>query len=153
MTAKKILFPLISLLMLLAVTGCDDNDNYGGYREELFFNLTSRTWFADQTEFDEFRHEYYTASYWDFYDNGTGVWDVYTEVDGFNSQQTRNYFSWAFTDESCSVIALNFQNHGIEYWTIDRMTPDFFSSYVSEFDPYYYPETPYYYQEFRALRD
>lgn len=153
MTAKKLLLlPLVSIISVLVFTSCDDDD-YDDYLGNITYNLTSRTWANEQSGYDEFGREYYTAQYVDFYGDGTGEWETYTEIAGYRPQQTGGYFTWDFTNRSYSVLVLEFDNNSLEYWMIDDITPDYFSSFVSPDDPYYFPNTPNYFQEFWAVRN
>lgn len=119
--------------------------------EQIYYNLTSVTWYGEQTYYDGYGRPCLDMSYWDFYGDGTGMLETYTEIQGIPSGQNRVYFSWDFTDGSYSVIALAFPNGGFEYWSIDNLTSGYFASFVSELDPYYYPNTDYFYQELRAV--
>ena len=45
-----------------------------------------------------------------------------------------------------TVIHLYIQGVGHEYWAIDQLSPFKFSSYVTTYDPYHYPDAEYSYQ-------
>ncbi len=143
---------LIFLLLGITLTGCDDNE-LGEIQRETLYNLTSVTWFNEDYGRYPNGREYYSCQYWDFYDDGTGVWDTYLEVEGYVPEETRTYFVWDFTTENFAVIALDIDGSGMEYWMIDHLSPGRFSNSVFNMDPVYYPSAPLYRQTFYALAE
>lgn len=141
----------ITFIMLMALplllTSCDDDDN--GIEGDIYYNLTSVTWYAEDGGYYPDGQEFYSSDYWDFYGDGEGVWESYLE-DGYGTQHQTRYFQWDFSPYDPTVIHLYIEGVGHEYWAIDIMTPYRFSSYVSYYDPYYYPEAEYSYQTLYA---
>lgn len=143
---KFFLINLISILALsTALTSCDDDDYY--YSDQVFDCLTSQTWGYENDYLDSYGQPAYEAAYFDFYTNYTGSYEIYTESSVYPPMQSVISFRWGFTDPSCSVIMLQYQNGTVEYWSIDRISFSYFSSYVSDYDPNRYPGTDWYYQE------
>lgn len=146
MATKKILYVLFSVMLASVMTGCaSDDDTYG----DIYYTLTSYTWGAEDYGLTPDGRDYYAAEYWDFYQDGSGMCEYYYEVNGYPAEQTRNYFYWDFYTDDYSVIAIDFSN-GSEFWTIDRLGPSRFSSYVSTTDPFY-PGAESYYQTLYAM--
>ncbi len=143
-TRRISFLPLILAIIIgLSSQSCSPDDYY---RDDTINNLTSATWFAEVTFPDR-----YSSEYWDFYPDGTGDYELYTEYpDGYYEDLTYP-FVWEFTDPSFSTIAINVQGYGWEYWTIDHLSPDQFGVYISDSDPSYYPDVDTYYQRFYAI--
>lgn len=126
-----------------ALQSCSPDDDY---RDMTSINLTSVTWFAE-AEFPD----RYSCEYWDFYPDGTGEYELYTEYpDGSHDDSVYN-FVWDFADYDFTSLAINISGFGWEYWIIDRLTPDRLGVYISDSDPMYYPDIDAYYQNFYAL--
>lgn len=149
---KKISRAAIYLLAIvtlpLFLTSCEDDDNI---ENDIYYNLTSTTWYAEAGGFYPDGQEYYSSDYWDFYGDGEGVWESYYEDDIYGSQQQTRYFQWDFSPYDPTVIHLYIQGVGHEYWAIDQLSPFKFSSYVTTYDPYYYPDAEYSYQTLYSL--
>ena len=123
---KKISRAAIYLLAIvtlpLFLTSCEDDDNI---ENDIYYNLTSTTWYAEAGG---------------FYPD-----DIY------GSQQQTRYFQWDFSPYDPTVIHLYIQGVGHEYWAIDQLSPFKFSSYVTTYDPYHYPDAEYSYQTLYSL--
>lgn len=144
--------PFIFLLSLLFLSSCEDDD-LGEIQSDVFYNLTSVTWFSEENGYDYYGQPMYYCEYWDFYGDGTGVWDTYQEVEGYEPEQHRYYFDWDFTTDNFAVIGLYIHGLGTEYWQIAQLTPYTFSSYASNLDPVFNPGVPSTYQTFYALEE
>lgn len=148
---QLILWRTLALMMsLLPLLSCTD-DEFGDMNDDVFYNLTSVTWFDENYGVLPDRREFSEFNYWDFYTDGTGVWEYYYQEDGYDMQQQRYYFDWEFTPEDFGIIHLYIQGVGDEFWMIDELTPYRFSSYVSQDDPNYVADPPYVYQSLKAL--
>lgn len=139
------LLPLLIAIFGLSFHSCTDDDD--DYRDVTIINLTSSTWFADVTYPDR-----YSAEYWDFYPDGTGEYELYTEYPDGYVDDIVYPFVWEFTDASFSAISINVQGFGWEYWILDTLTPNQLGVYISDSDPAYYPDIDTYYQRFVAVR-
>lgn len=136
--------PLLLAVILGMICGsCSPDDDY---RDSTLVNLTSATWFADATFPDR-----YSAEYWDFYPDGTGEYELYTEYPDGTYDDIVYPFYWEFADASFSSLAINVQGYGWEYWIIDLLTPGDLGVYISDSDPSYYPDIEAYYQQFYAI--
>lgn len=139
----KYLLPLLIGIFGLSFQSCSDDDDY---IESTIVNLTSATWFADVSYPNR-----YSAEYWDFYSDGTGEYELYTEYPDGSYDDVVYPFIWEFTDGSFSAIAINVQGFGWEYWIFDTVTPNQLGVYISDSDPAYYPDIEAYYQRFVAI--
>ncbi|WP_300504726.1 hypothetical protein [uncultured Duncaniella sp.] len=149
---RPIILTLTLLIAIILPSSCQDDDMFDD-RGDIFMNLTSVTWFTETSGRLPDRREFYACDYWDFFGDGTGVWESYYEEEGFPPRELRCYFDWDFTPEDYSIISLYIPGVGEEYWMIDRLTPTIFSAYVSQFDPNYTPDPPHDYQILYALQD
>ena len=140
---------LLLVVALLPFSSCTDDDF--DMNDDAFYNLTSVTWFDEYYGVLPDRREFSESIYWDFYADGTCVWDHYYQEEGYDAQQQRYYFDWDFTPEDFGIIHLYIPGVGDEFWMIDELTPYRFSSYVSEYDPNYVADPPYTYQRLKAL--
>lgn len=153
MNKTKLLSCAIMLLSsVILLSSCTD-DEFGDMQDEIYTNLTSVTWFADESGLDYYGREYYSAEYWDFYGDGSGIYDTYSEVAGFPPEQHRYYFDWAFTTDNFAVIEIYMHGSGTEFWQIYDLTPFRFSSYISNLDPVYNPGVPSTFQTLYALEE
>ncbi|MDE6859494.1 MAG: hypothetical protein K2J65_03660 [Duncaniella sp.] len=139
----KIFLPLVLAVMTLTFQSCSPDDDF---RDTTVINLTSVTWFADVSYPD-----FYSAEYWDFFPDGTGEYELYTEYPDGSYSDIIYPFIWEFSDPSFSAIAINVQGYEWEYWILDRLTPRQLGVYISNSDPAYYPDIDAYYQQFTAL--
>lgn len=147
MKSKYFLLQILAIATLCTtLTSCRDDDYYD-YPGEIYACLTSQTWGYDQDYIDNYGQPAYEAVYFDFYPDGTGTYESYSESSLFPPMQNVINFRWQFTDPSYSVVQLYFQNGTIEYWAIDRISYSYFSSYVYDRNPDRYPVQPMYFQE------
>ncbi|MBO5455611.1 MAG: hypothetical protein J6A20_03770 [Muribaculaceae bacterium] len=138
---KKALL-LLAVVIGIALQGCSPDDDY---RDMASINLTSTTWYAEAEFPDRF-----SCEYWDFYPDGSGEYELYTEYANGAYENNVYYFTWE-PDYDFSTIAIYMDGFGWEYWIIDRLTPDHLGVYISDSDPMYYPDIDTYYQNFYAL--
>lgn len=150
---KTLSCALAILSSVLLFTSCTDDDDFGDIQSEIFYNLTSVTWFAEDSGYDYYDREFYSCEYWDFYSDGTGVYDTYLEVAGYPPEKNRYYFDWDFTTDNFAVIGIYMHGSGTEFWQIYDLTPYQFSSYVSNLDPVYNPGVPSMFQKLYALEE